>query len=237
MRRIFIRDVQGCEDALRRLLDRVSLAPSDQVIFAGDVVNKGPDNLGVLRLAVEIGADSVLGNHDILLLELAAGRVEKKAHTLHDVLEAPDREPLLAWLFDRPILRTWPDLALVHAAIRPGWDDLDAWAIELRTRFNEAWSAGTSPFADPDLRFATTARYCDPHGLQADPDHPPPGPPFENWADLYRGSRTVVFGHFARQGLLVRPRLRGLDTGCVYGNDLTAWIAEEDRVVSVPARR
>lgn len=235
MRRVFIGDVQGCADALRRLLDKVGISSSDQVVFTGDLVNKGPDNVAVLRLAREIGAESVLGNHDVLLLEVAAGRVRKHTHTLHDVLIADDQATLLAWLHARPILHTWPDLAVVHAAIRPGWDDLQAWSVRLRHRFEVLWDAGKSPFEDPDVRFALSARYTDRSGEQATPDYPPPGPPYVNWADLYSGAPTVVFGHFARQGLLIRPRLRGLDTGCVYGKELSAWIAEEDRIVSVPA--
>ena len=84
------------------------------------------------------------------------------------------------------------------------------------------------------IEFATAVRYCDPEGRRPARDHPPPDPPFMPWDHFYRGERTVVFGHWARRGLVLRPRLRGLDTGCVYGGPLTAWIAEEDRLVQVP---
>jgi bis(5'-nucleosyl)-tetraphosphatase (symmetrical) len=77
-------------------------------------------------------------------------------------------------------------------------------------------------------------RYCDASGRQPDDDWPPPGPPFRPWDDFYAGRRRVVFGHWARRGLVVRPQCVGLDSGCCYGGQLSAWIAEEDRVVQVP---
>lgn len=233
-RRIFIGDVQGCREPLERLLAKLRFEQGqDRLWFAGDLVNKGPDSLGVLRLARSIGAENVLGNHDVLLLERAAERSSESTPHLDPILAADDREVLIGWLFARPVMVHLGDLVVVHAAVRPGWTDLQERAADLRLRFDAAWDAGRSPFTDADVRFAVTARYCTADGRQSDSDWPPPGQPWRNWADLYGGTETVVFGHFARQGLLVRPRLRGLDTGCVYGGTLTAWIAEEDRLVSV----
>ena len=92
----------------------------------------------------------------------------------------------------------------------------------------------------PDVTFATRARYCDPQGVFPSEDWPPPSAPFAAWDTFWRArpaeSRTVVFGHWARRGLVCLPRTRGLDTGCVWGRALTAWIPDEDRFVSVPAR-
>ena len=89
--------------------------------------------------------------------------------------------------------------------------------------------------------FAVRTRYCDERGNVPERDDRPPGQPYRPWHEFYRparhGERTVVFGHWAAQGLLVKDRLRGLDSGCVWGNSLSAWIAEDDRVVQVPARR
>lgn len=234
-RRIFVGDVQGCLDPLRRLLDSARFAPpADRLWFAGDLVNKGPDSAGVLRLARELGAEAVLGNHDVHVLGIAARRrVPFKDGGCRDLLEAADRAELLAWLQARPLLVHLGDVVLVHAGIRPTWGDLAAAAPRLNLRLAEVLARGGDPFADADLRFALSARFCTAEGVQADLDWPPPGPPYRNWADLYRGPPTAVFGHFARQGLLVRPHLRGLDTGCVYGGRLTAWIAEEDRIVAV----
>ena len=87
---------------------------------------------------------------------------------------------------------------------------------------------------DARIRYATEVRYCTADGERPSQDDPPPGPPFVPWDQLYRGERTVVFGHWSRRGLVVGHRLRGLDSGCVSGGPLTAWIAEEDRLVQVP---
>ncbi|MEC8252458.1 MAG: hypothetical protein VX044_04540, partial [Planctomycetota bacterium] len=88
-----------------------------------------------------------------------------------------------------------------------------------------------------DVDYAVNVRYCDARGARPPRDWPPPGPPYRPWDDFYRGRKRVVFGHWARRGLVVRPRCVGLDTGCVYGGKLSAWIAEEDRVVQVDGWR
>jgi bis(5'-nucleosyl)-tetraphosphatase (symmetrical) len=84
-------------------------------------------------------------------------------------------------------------------------------------------------------------RFCDARGRRPARDDPPPPPPFLPWFEQPRawdpGGRTIVFGHWAQRGLVLAPGLRGLDTGCVWGGRLTAWIAEEDRCVDVPAQR
>ena len=231
-RRIFIGDVQGCRAELEKLLERVRFDPAADAIFlAGDIVNRGPDSLGALRLAKQLGAETVLGNHDVHLLQRAAGlRAAKPGDTLDDVLAADDREELLAWLSAQPFVRDLADVWLVHGALHPRWRDP---AREL---------ANVDPLRPtPAAVFAMRTRHCDPEGNVPPRDDPPPGPPFRPWHELYRaedhGRRTVVFGHWAAQGLVLRPYLRGLDSGCVWGNALTAWIAGEDRIVSVRARR
>jgi bis(5'-nucleosyl)-tetraphosphatase (symmetrical) len=91
------------------------------------------------------------------------------------------------------------------------------------------------------VAFCTRVRHCDAEGNRPATDWPIPGPPFapwyEHWLARQGTARTVVWGHWARHGLVVRDGTRGLDTGCVWGGQLTAWIAEEDRLVHVPARR
>lgn len=230
-RRIFVGDVQGCREELERLLEAVRYDPaSDRLLPAGDLVNRGPDSLGTLRLLRSLEAEAVLGNHDVHLLRVARGeRTTSKRDTIDDVLAADDRDELLVWLARQPWVRVWNDVILVHAALHPHWDD------------PVAALAGISPF-EPDERtdFATRARYCDADGERPASDWPPPDPPFAPWYEHrpagVRG-RTLVFGHWSRRGLLVAPCLRGLDTGCVWGKELTAWIAEEDRIVSVSAAR
>lgn len=231
-RRIFIGDIQGCREELERLLEACEFDGSRDTLHpVGDLVNRGPDSLGTLRSLRELGAHGVLGNHDLHLLRVAHGtRQLGKRDTLDEVLAAPDCAELLAWLATWPFVLAWDDVLLVHGALHPAWTDpvatlegIDLWNPDERTDF------------------ATRVRYCDADGNRPDSDWPPPAPPFTEWWRHWPADpsdrRTVVFGHWARQGLLVRPGFRGLDTGCVWGKELTAWIAEEDRLVSVRAAR
>lgn len=225
-------DLQGCCDAFDRLLAEIGFSPSrDHLVVLGDLVNRGPDSLGTLRLLSRLGAGGVLGNHDLHLLRAArAGRALRRNDTLEDLLAADDRERLLDWLAARPFTRCWSDVFLVHAGVSPLWQD------------PAALLAGRDPLrADAEVDFATRARFCDASGMRPQRDDPPPGAPFRAWFEWPRvpalEGRTLVFGHWAKLGLVVAPGLRGLDSGCVWGGALSAWIAEEDRVLSVPARR
>lgn len=204
-RRIFVGDIQGCREPLERLLAAVVFDPDRDALYpVGDLVNKGPDSEGTLRLLRRLGAQSVLGNHDRYWL--AARRIRD-----------PDSH---VWLQAQPVVRDLGDVLVVHAGLHPHWD------VETLAR------RSLSP---EEVEFATSVRYCTADGDRPDEDWPPPGPPFFPWDEFYRGRKRVVFGHWARRGLVRSPRVVGLDTGCVYGNVLSAWIAEEDRVVQVPA--
>ena len=239
-RRIFIGDIQGCRGELEALLDELNFdASHDELHPVGDLVNRGPDSAGVLRVLKQAGAGGVLGNHDLHLLRRSAGlREASDRDTLDELVgpyAAPDAAQLLAWLAERPLLRVWDDLILVHAALSP------AWAEPIRAL------ASLNPLQTQEASdFATRARYCDAAGRRPQADWPEPAPPHRPWFDWplnMCGRGTLVFGHWARLGLVRRaasagaPRLVGLDTGCVWGRQLTAWIAEEDRLVSVKAER
>jgi bis(5'-nucleosyl)-tetraphosphatase (symmetrical) len=231
-RRIFLGDIQGCRTELARLLDRLRFDPaSDELHPVGDFVNRGPDSLGVLRLMREAGAGGVLGNHDLHLLRVVAGlEATKPRDTIGDVLGASDRGELIDWLALRPFVRVWPDIVLVHAGLHPTW------------RRPEQILAHRDPLIRcAETELATTVRYCRQDGTQPEDDDERPGSNFAPWFRMYRrppdDSRTIVFGHWAALGLVVEPLLRGLDTGCVWGGTLTAWIAEDDRLVQVPAAR
>jgi bis(5'-nucleosyl)-tetraphosphatase (symmetrical) len=234
MRRIFVGDVQGCLAQLDALLTRVGFGSGDRLYGVGDLVNRGPDSLGVLRRFRELEGRTVLGNHDLKLLRTAAGTNRAGGDDRFAmILAADDRDDLLDWLGRRPILHVEPGLAVVHAGLHPEWADLPSVAAALNAGVRDH-VAGRR---DAAIEFATEVRYCDPRGRRPERDHPPPELPFQPWDRFYAGRRTVVFGHWARRGLVVRPSLRGLDTGCVYGGSLSAWIAEEDRVVRVPGWR
>lgn len=231
MRRIFVGDIQGCLRQFDELLATLGLQAGDRLYCVGDLVNRGPDSLGVLRRARDLGARVVLGNHDIHLLRIAAGAaVPGEDDRLAEVLDAPDRNTLLAWLGAQPVMRVEDDIVVVHGGLHPAWTDVGAVAAEL----NAAIVDHVRGHNDPRIRYATQVRYCDAHGERPPQDEPPPDPPFVPWDQFYRGERTVVFGHWSRRGLVVGHRLRGLDSGCVCGGALTAWIAEDDRIVQVP---
>ncbi len=231
-RRVFVGDIQGCRAELERLLDAVRFDPARDALHpTGDLVNRGPDSAGTLRLLRGLDAAPVLGNHDVHALRRAAGLGNAHpADTLDDLLHASDRDALLAWLGAQPFVRAWDDVVLVHAGLDPAWDD----AVATLT--------GIDPLAHaPAARFATLVRHCDPDGRRPEKDWPPPPPPFAPWYEAYRARRpdprTLVWGHWARRGVVIEPGVRGLDSGCVWGGQLTAWIAEEDRLVQVHAER
>ena len=120
-----IGDPQGCQTSLLRLLDEVKFDPAaDRLWLVGDLVNRGPDSLAVLRFVKSLGesAISVLGNHDLHLLALAEGYGRAhKGDTLDAVLAAPDRDELLAWLRQRKLAWREGDFLMVHAGVLPGW--------------------------------------------------------------------------------------------------------------------
>lgn len=188
-----IGDLQGCHAELERLLDRLAFDPSvDRLWFAGDLVNRGPESLAVLRRVRALGdsATVVLGNHDLHLLAVAAGNAKhSKKSTLGAILHAPDRDELLDWLRRRPMLHYDPDLGLtlVHAGLPPQWDLAQALACarELETvlrsddyaEFMHAMYGNEPVRWSPDLRgierlrfitnVLTRLRFCTPDGTLA----------------------------------------------------------------------
>jgi len=248
-----IGDVQGCHRTLLELLDRISFQPGrDRLWFTGDLVNRGPRSLEVLRWAKEHDRDlvAVLGNHDLHLLGVAAGVVPpRRRDTLAEVLGAADREPLLAWLRGRPFLYREAGYVMVHAGLLPAWTVAEAEALA-----REASAALRSPAA-PDflasvLRSSAPAgppgdvaraamaltrlRLCQPDGIphegfSGSPDSAPDGSiPWFAFPGRRSAAWRIIFGHWAALGLMRTPTLLALDTGCVWGGSLTA-VRLEDR--------
>lgn len=195
-----IGDVQGCYQALQTLLTQIRFDPArDRLWFTGDLVNRGPQSLEVLRfvIALEDRAVCVLGNHDLHLLAVAAGTAKpKKRDTLDDILCAPDKDELLQWLRSRPLLHHDHRFGytLIHAGLPPSWDLADAQRLaheaEIKLQSNEADDFFHHMYGDlPDhwnenlrgidrLRIIVNAftrlRYCD---LEGNMDLRPKGPP------------------------------------------------------------
>ncbi len=250
-----IGDVQGCFDELAQLLAEVEFSSTDRLWFVGDLVNRGPKSLAVLRFVRALGerAVAVLGNHDLHLIAQHAG-VERvgEDHSFRDVLAANDADELVEWLRRRPMVHVEGEYAMVHAGLLPQWS-LER-AVELGAEVTRALAEPQSGDflrqmygAEPDrwderlagwdrLRIIVNAmtrmRFCDQGGridLGGKGTDPPPG--YQRWFEArVPDERTVVFGHWSQLGLVVRPKLAGLDSGCVWGGSLSA-LRLEDRTL------
>lgn len=240
-RRIFVGDIQGCKAELESLLAEVKFRPGrDRLLPVGDLVNRGPKSVGVLRLLKELNARPVLGNHDLHLLGVAQGKRKlSSSDTLSKVLTSSDAPELLTWLAQQPILRVHKDLYQIHAGLHPAW--------KTRRILEDALSPKRGANYLESTTFATRARYCNAEGdlpgkrVLRDKDGDPTNPRWRPWYEFYdpagHNSRYVVYGHWAVMGIVDRKTTLGLDSGCVWGGDLTAYIPEEKLLVSVHASR
>ncbi len=255
-------DIQGCYDPLRRLLAQIQFdLAHDQLWFVGDLVNRGPLSLEVLRFIKDLGgsAVTVLGNHDLHLLALAEGFGRAhKGDTLDAILVAPDRDELLYWLRHRPLAWREGPFLLVHAGLMPSWsaDDAMRFAAEAEAALQSdrypnffAQMYGNHPPIWQDsltgidrLRMIvntfTRLRYCTTQGEMDFQQKGAPGTQpaqLQPWFDVpgrNSAEATVIMGHWSTLGLVIRPDLIALDTGCLWGGKLTA-IRLEDRQVFV----
>ncbi len=213
-RTLIVGDIHGCREELEDLLEESGWECGDELVSVGDLVAKGPDSLGVVRLFREVGGRAVRGNHDQHCLKWwiarqAGERVPELRPTHRKAAESLGEEDW-QWLADLPV---WIELdehqaLVVHAGLLPD-----------------------VPLEDQDPQDLMNMRSILPDGT--------PSRSYEEgtpWVSLWPGPRLVVFGHDAVRGLQVRPCAIGLDTGCVYGGWLTGvWLPERD-LVSVPAR-
>ena len=245
-------DLQGCCGALDRLLQHIDFSPSrDHLFLLGDLVNRGPTSLPTLRRLQALGpaASCLLGNHDLHLLAVAHGtRRPGRGDTLDEILDAPDRPALVDWLRHQRMALFEHGWLMVHAGVAPQWDLATTLALAgdveqclrgpemgdfLRVMYGDQpdrWDAALT--GDARLRFAvnvlTRIRFCAADG-RLDMDSKdgmaevPEG--LYRWFDapgrLTRGV-PIAFGHWSTLGLIDRPDLLSLDTGCVWGGKLTA---------------
>ncbi len=246
-RTLVVGDIQGCADELQELLDAVGfVAGTDRLVCVGDLVNRGPQSLDVMRLVRRLDGELVLGNHELYLLGVASGLRQRVGDTLDDVFAADDLGDLLDWLVDRAeplvLLHDW---VAVHAGFPPHFclpDDARVANETLRATWRSDASLAervASIRADPIVSFLTRVRYCDAAGGRPADDGADEPPGFLPWFEYRLPGPRIAFGHWARldPARARRDNLRFLDTGCVYGGRLTGWLVEEDRLVSVPARR
>jgi bis(5'-nucleosyl)-tetraphosphatase (symmetrical) len=247
-----IGDVQGCADPLERLLQVIDFSPSrDRIVLLGDLVNRGPGSLTVLRRLAALGEAAVclLGNHDLHLLALAQGtRSPKKGDTLAEVLQAPDSQECLGWLRQQRLAHVEENWLCVHAGVVPQWDTAQTLALaaevqavlrgpEMATFLPEMY--GDEPRRWDDTlqgparwRFIvntlTRIRFCGADGsleLKTKEAAASALPGFGPWfqaPDRRTAGQPIAFGHWSTLGLVNEPGLLALDTGCVWGGSLTA---------------
>lgn len=265
MARYIVGDIQGCFDEFELLLEKIHYSPRvDHLYLVGDLVNRGPASLKVLRWAFKERShvSTVLGNHDLHMLACCAGVARsKRGDTLSDVLHAPDMPELMDWLRRQPLLIALEEALIVHAGIFPAWDENQA--LELSNEISAVLSGddcrwflshmyGNHPTAwSPDLqpldrmRLAINAftrmRMVDECGamdlrFKGELEKAPTTllPWFDYESRPLKG-RRIICGHWSALGLLMRENVWSLDSGCVWGGKLSAVRLEDGEVFQVPA--
>jgi len=252
-------DVQGCFAELEALLDMAGFSADDRLWLVGDLVNRGPRSLDVLRYVKSLGdrAITVLGNHDLNLVAVAAGVARPgRGDTLDEILSAPDKIELIDWLRTRPLAHVDGDHLMVHAGLLPQWSASDTLRLadEVESVLASAAHAsflsqmyGNHParwdesLAGVDrlraiVNVMTRMRFCTPDGdieLKEKGGLARTPKAYFPWFDApgrKTAGLTVVCGHWSTLGYLARPDLLALDSGCVWGGNLTA-VRLDDRHV------
>ncbi len=212
-RLIAIGDIHGCHEEFAELLSLLELKPDDRLILLGDLVNRGPDSHRVIELARAHRAISLLGNHELRLLNYRRTR-DLRYIKEHD-LETFDQLRPDDWTYLEKMLLTYEEpalnLVLVHGGFLPG----------------QPWQRQP---AEVVTRIQVIDRDGQPRKRADAPDAP-------FWADLWNGPPYVIYGHTPRPEIYKLKWSIGLDTGCVMGGHLTAFILPEKRFVQVKARQ
>ena len=262
-------DVQGCDGALQQLLDEIDFSPSrDRLVLLGDLVNRGPASLAVLQRVAALGSavTCLLGNHDLHLLAVAYGvRPLKRGDTVADVLQSAQRDDWITWLRQQPLAHIEAGWLCVHAGVVPQWDTAQTLALAaevqgvlrspdlpdfLRVMYGDEPSRWTEQLQGVErwrfvINTLTRIRFCSADGTLDFKTKEGAGaalPGYQPWFDT-PGRRTaaqpMAFGHWSTLGLVNRPDLLGLDTGCVWGGALTAVRVDGGRreVFQVPCEQ
>ncbi len=254
-----IGDVQGCDAALGQLLAEIDFSASrDQLVLLGDLVNRGPDSLKVLRRLQALGdaAQCLLGNHDLHALAVACGaRAASKSDTLQALLAAPDAPQLLDWLRWRELAIFREGILMVHAGVLPSWDATKTIALSahsitairqkdsknfFQSMYGNAPAAWRDDLQGTDrhrviINALTRLRFCSASGemefaTKEGAGAAPEGyMPWFDVPDRETACITVAFGHWSTLGLINRPNLIALDTGCVWGGCLSAMRVDGGR--------
>lgn len=263
-----IGDIHGCYDTLQRLLDKIAFTPqTDRLWFTGDLINRGPQSLQTLRFIKSLGdsAITVLGNHDLHLLAVAAGvQTVKMSDTIDNILNAADSTQLVKWLSQQPLLHHDMQLGftLAHAGLAPQWGLTQAQAcaheVENALRSDKQqmllkhmYSKEPACWQDSlqgikrlrcIINYFTRMRFLDRQGClnftlkgaidQANNDLIP----WFNFPQRKMKNNNIIFGHWAALSdkTTTPPHVFALDTGCVWGKQLTAFCLDNGRYTRIP---
>ncbi|WP_413285269.1 symmetrical bis(5'-nucleosyl)-tetraphosphatase [Vibrio sp. MA40-2] len=252
MANYIVGDIQGCFDELQLLLNKANFDPKfDTIWFAGDLVARGPKSLETLRFVKSLGsaAVTVLGNHDLHLLAVSLGvHPAKKKDKTSPILAAPDKEALLDWLRQQPLLAEHEEFVVCHAGISPQWDlnqaraasgeiaallKEDKWALLIKQMYDNSPDYWDNKLQGIEryryiINAFTRMRYCFTDGrldmLCKLPPNEVSSKKLVPWFKLKQRTKlekTVLFGHWAALSGFQNKHVVGLDTGCVWGGTLT----------------
>jgi bis(5'-nucleosyl)-tetraphosphatase (symmetrical) len=208
-RTIVVGDIHGCFGELGELLSQLDFRVNhDRLISVGDMINKGPRSVDVLRFFASSNSEAVLGNHELAFLRAIESKQSLSRAWQAIVDDMGDEKDFwISWLRELPLFIEDKDFIVVHAGLRPDKN-----------------------ISDTSARVLTSIRRWDGTGDELNREGDPP------WFELYEGDKLVIHGHWAAMGLVERPNSIGLDSGCVYGKSLSALVLPERRIESVPAR-
>lgn len=255
-----IGDLQGCLDPLLALVNQLPVTAP--IWLTGDLINRGPRSLDTLRWVIAQGdrVRAILGNHDLHLLAIALGvRKPHRNDTYDDILNAPDREDLIDWLRAQPLAHHEQGWLMVHAGVLPQWtvtktlalaEEVSAvlrgpdWAKFIPAMYGNEPAQWSDTLTGQDrLRVVVNAltrlRFCDRNGTmefatKEGVGAAPAG--FVPWFDAparATAATPIVFGHWSALGLINRPDLIAIDTGCVWGRQLSAVRLADRAVIQV----
>ena len=207
-RTIIVGDLHGCAAELERLLQVVRCTHEDSLVFVGDLIARGPDSAGVLQIYRASNARAVLGNHEERMLRARKARAQG------------ERGPRLGPAHFK----------LLHQLSEADWTQIEAFPLHLdlpehNLRIVHAGILPSVPFEKQDPWTLTHIRSVNAQGKASDRSHDEP------WAASYVGGPHIVFGHNSRLQLQMHPHATGLDTGCVYGGQLTALVLAEGQTI------
>ena len=212
-RTIAIGDVHGCARELEKLLKKLNPQKSDRIVQLGDLINKGPDSHATISLARAYDIQTIMGNHEMRLLK---AKREKRLKELNGFYQETYKQLNKS---DWKYLKQLPKFIYEHS---------------LDTLFVHGGFCPNEPWHSQDLETITTVQVITKNGL---PEKRTYGSKSKPWANYWEEDTYVVYGHTPRMRIFKKRNTLCIDTGCVYGGRLTAYSVEEDRLISVKAKR